>query len=160
MDLYYRLNAFSLHMPALRERRDDIPVLARHFLTHFTTKYNKKTPVRFSPEAEDILLSYGWPGNVRELKNVIERIAVLENSEVIMPAHLPTEIITQAGPEKASQGFEMPDGLVLDDVEKNLIQQALVKANYNKTLAAKLLDISYDALRYRLKKYGLESGLL
>lgn len=156
MDLYYRLNAFSLHMPALRERKEDIPRLAEHFLGHFTVKYNKKNPARFSPEAEEILLSYGWPGNVRELKNVIERIAVMESAEVIMPAHLPAEIVSHSGAKNVSGEYDFRSGFALDDVEKDLIRQALLKTGYNKTHAAKLLDISYDALRYRMKKFGLE----
>jgi len=158
-DLYYRLNAFSLRIPSLRERRKDIPLLARHFLAHYSGKYNKKTLKGFSPEAEELLLSYRWPGNVRELKNAIERIVVLENEETILPGHLPKEILHQEGAEKQAARFDftLPDaGLSLEEVERNLILQALEKAGNNKTLAAKLLKISYDSLRYQVKKFGLE----
>lgn len=159
MDLFYRLNAFSLRIPPLREREKDIPLLARYFLTHYSRKYNKKTFTGFSPEAEELLLPYRWPGNVRELRNVIERIVVLENAETILPEHLPKEILYPARAENQTPGFDftLPDsGLSLEEVEKDLILQALEKAGNNKTLAAKLLNISYDSLRYQVKKFGLE----
>jgi DNA-binding NtrC family response regulator len=158
-DLFYRLNAFSLRIPPLRERKKDIPVLARYFLTHYSRKYNKKTFTGFSPEAEELLLPYRWPGNVRELRNVIERIVVLENAETILPEHLPKEILHPARADNQPPGFDftLPDsGLSLEEVEKDLILQALEKAGHNKTLAAKLLNISYDSLRYQVKKFGLE----
>jgi len=159
MDLFYRLNAFSLRIPPLREREKDIPLLARYFLTHYSRKYNKKTFKGFSPEAEELLLPYRWPGNVRELRNVIERIVVLENAETILPEHLPKEILypSRAGNQTPGFDFTLPDsGLSLEEVEKDLILQALEKAGNNKTLAAKLLNISYDSLRYQVKKFGLE----
>ena len=159
MDLFYRLDAFSLRIPPLREREKDIPLLARYFLTHYSRKYNKKTFTGFSPEAEELLLPYRWPGNVRELRNVIERIVVLENAETILPEHLPKEILYPARAENQTPGFDftLPDsGLSLEEVEKDLILQALEKAGNNKTLAAKLLNISYDSLRYQVKKFGLE----
>jgi len=158
-DLFFRLSTFYLHIVPLRERADDIPLLAGHFLTHFATKYKKKMIKGFSPEAEHALISYAWPGNVRELKNLVERIVVLENEDIIEPRHLPKwifgESITTGRP--AAEKFILPDtGISLEDVEKDLIIQALEKANNNKTQAAKLLDISYDTLRYQVKKYGLE----
>ncbi len=159
MDLFYRLNAFSLHILPLRERTEDIPILAGHFLSYFSTRYNKKTTKSFSPETEKLMVSYGWPGNVRELKNVIERIIVLEGSEVILPEHLPKEVINQTiSPYHPSKDrFILPEeGFSLDKLQKDLIQQAVERAKNNKTLAAKLLDISYDTLRYQLKKFGLE----
>jgi DNA-binding NtrC family response regulator len=161
MDLFYRLNAFSLHVPPLRERKDDIPVLAEYFLSYFCAKYNKKAIRGCSPEAEKLLVSHDWPGNVRELRNVIERIVVLESGDTILPEHLPKEISTkQALPSSGGTGatvFVLPEGgISLDDVEKNLIVQALERTNNNKTQAAKLLQISYDTLRYQVKKFGLE----
>jgi transcriptional regulator with PAS, ATPase and Fis domain len=158
-DLFYRLNTFSLRIPPLREREKDIPLLARYFLTHYSRKYNKKTFTGFSPEAEELLLPYRWPGNVRELRNVIERIVVLENAETILPEHLPKEILYPARAENQTPGFDftLPDsGLSLEEVEKDLILQALERAGNNKTLAAKLLNISYDSLRYQVKKFGLD----
>ncbi len=161
MDLFYRLNAFSLHIPPLRERREDVPVLAGYFLSYFVAKYNKKAIKGFSPEAEKLLVSHEWPGNVRELRNVIERIVVLEGGDTILPEHLPKEISTKqalaSSKSAEATAFILPEGgISLDDVEKNLIVQALERARNNKTQAAKLLQISYDTLRYQVKKFGLE----
>jgi DNA-binding NtrC family response regulator len=159
MDLFYRLNAFSFHILPLRERREDIPILAAHFLSSFATKYNKRELKGFSSGAEKLLLSYSWPGNVRELKNVIERIVVLESAETILPEHLPREISDQSDTAKhvSNDKFALPPtGLSLDELEKDLIIQALERTKHNKTLAAKLLNISYDSLRYQIKKFGLE----
>jgi DNA-binding NtrC family response regulator len=159
VDLYYRLNAFSLHLPPLRERKDDIPSLARHFLHDYSEKYRKMALKDISPEAEELLLAYRWPGNIRELRNVIERIVVLETGEIVQPEHLPAEILhlKERAAAKPSPGLTIPDtGLSLEEVERSLIVQALEKAGQNKTLAAKLLGITYDSLRYQVKKFGLE----
>ena len=159
VDLYYRLNAFSLHLPPLRERKSDIPLLARFFLRDYSEKYKKVLLKEISPEAEELLVAYRWPGNIRELRNVIERIVVLENDEIVRTEHLPAEIlhIKEKAPASPSSGLTIPDaGLSLEEVEKNLIVQALKKAGQNKTLAAKLLGITYDSLRYQVKKFGLE----
>jgi DNA-binding NtrC family response regulator len=159
VDLYYRLNGFSLHLPPLRERKSDIPLLVRHFLKDYSERYKKNGMKDFSPEAEDLLAAYRWPGNIRELRNVIERIVVLENDEIVRPEHLPAEILhlKEGAAAKPSPGLTIPDtGLSLEEVEKSLIVQALAKAGNNKTLAAKLLGITYDSLRYQVKKFGLE----
>lgn len=161
MDLFYRLSAFSLHVPTLSERKEDIPLLANYFLTLFASRYNRKSLESISPEAERLLSAYHWPGNVRELKNVIERIVVLESDDLILPEHLPKEIYKQPPPRprerRARGGFVLPkEGLSLDGLEKDLISQALERAGNNKTEAAKLLGISYDSLRYQVKKYGLK----
>jgi len=159
IDLLHRLNTFSLFVPPLRDRREDIPALAKYFLAHFAAKYKNKMIKDVSPEAIEALHSYDWPGNVRELRNVIERIVVLENSEIIMPWHLPKEI-THPIPKAESTSqykFILPDvGLSLEDLEKDLIRQALERTKNNKSLAAKRLNISYDSLRYQIKKFGLE----
>jgi DNA-binding NtrC family response regulator len=158
-DLFFRLSTFYLHIVPLRERREDIPLLARHFLNHFCLKYNNKTLNGFSPEAEAVLMKAGWPGNVRELRNLVERIVVLENAEVIGPEHIPSWISgdTMSDEARPNNGFHLPDaGIDLEKLEKKLIQQALEKADYNKTIAAKLLNISYDSLRYQVKKFGLD----
>jgi two-component system, NtrC family, response regulator AtoC len=159
MDLFYRLNAFSLFIPPLRERKEDIMLLAGHFLSQFSAKYKNQRIRDFSADAERCLTCYGWPGNVRELKNVIERIVVLENTETILPEHLPKELISRtvsAAVQKTDKFFLPESGISLDDVEKDLILQALDRAHNNKTLAAKLLNISYDSLRYQIKKFKLE----
>jgi DNA-binding NtrC family response regulator len=158
-DLFFRLSPFYLHIVPLRERKEDIPLLAGHFLSYFTAKYNKKIIKGFSPEAEKILVNYSWPGNVRELKNLVERFVVLESAEIILPEHLPNWIFGQSISidRPLDNRVRLPEsGISLEELEKDLIQQALEKANHNKTLAAKLLNISYDSLRYQVKKYGLE----
>ena len=158
-DLFFRLTTFYLHVLPLRKRRDDIPLLANYYLSHFAQKYNKKRIKGFTPQAEELMTNYAWPGNVRELKNLVERFVVLEDAEVIAPEHMPKWIFGDnlgAG-QIAGDKISLPDsGISLEEVEKDLIRQALEKSNNNKTLAAKLLDISYDTLRYQVKKYGLE----
>ena len=158
-DLFFRLSTFYLHIVPLRERQEDIPLLAEHFLSHFAAKYNKPMIKGFSPEAEQVLIHSNWPGNVRELKNLVERIVVLENAEEILPAHIPSWISRSTmRVEQSSNGrFVLPDsGISLEELEKDLILQALEKADHNKTQAAKLLNISYDSLRYQLKKFGIQ----
>jgi len=158
MDLYYRLNAFSVAVPPLRERKEDIPILANHFLAAFAKDYNRAV-AGFSPEAERIMAAYPWPGNVRELKNVVQGIVVLKNVSIIMPEHLPAEISGLAKcPDSADRGrYTLPDeGISLDAFEKDLIVQSLDRSGNNKTKAAKLLGISYDSFRYQLKKFNLE----
>ncbi len=158
VDLYYRLNAFSLAVPPLRERKDDIPVLARYYLSYFSERYKRAGVREISPEAEARLVSYPWPGNVRELRNVIERFVVLESGSSILPEHLPPEILRPPAPARGgTPGLTIPDsGLSLDELEKNLIVQALEKAGHNKALAARLLNVTYDSLRYQIRKLGLD----
>ncbi|MFN7965071.1 MAG: sigma-54 dependent transcriptional regulator [Acidobacteriota bacterium] len=162
IDLLYRLNAFALQIPPLRERPGDVMLLAHHFLEHFSMRYQRTSLRDFSPEAADLMTAYSWPGNVRELRNVIERIVVLEKGERVLPYNLPKEIArprvnTVGGTNPGQLPMTLPDGgISLDAVERSLIEQALQRADGNKTQAAKLLDISYDSLRYQIKKLGLE----
>lgn len=158
-DLFFRLNTFHLRVPPLRERKEDIPLMARSFLSTFTSGYNNRTVRRFTPQAEALLMNYDWPGNVRELKNLIERIVVLESAEEIGPEQLPDWLRGRAVGVHQHQGggFILPEeGISLDQLEKDLLQQALERTNHNKTQAAKLLQISYDTLRYQVKKFRLE----
>ena len=158
-DLFFRLSTFYLHIVPLRERQEDIPLLAKHFLSHFATQYSKPMIKGFSPEAEQILLDSNWPGNVRELKNLVERIVVLENVEEVLPEHIPSWISrsTMRAEQSSNGRFVLPEsGISLEELERDLILQALEKANHNKTHAAKLLNISYDSLRYQLKKFGIQ----
>jgi DNA-binding NtrC family response regulator len=159
-DLFFRLNAFQVHVPPLRERREDIPLLARSCLAYFTGGTSNKAVRSLSPEAEEVLMSYDWPGNIRELRNLIERIVVLESAPIIRPEHL-HEWLTgrrESGSESSSRFFVLPKGgISLEELEKDLIEQALERSDNNKTQAAKLLGVSYDTLRYQVKKFGLES---
>jgi DNA-binding NtrC family response regulator len=159
MDLFYRLNTFYLLVPPLRDRKDDIPLLARHYLSQFATRFKKKTVKSLAPETEELLRSYLWPGNIRELRNLVERLVVLESAEMLLPEHLPnwlmgpSSVISHAPDGK----FTLPEsGISLDELEKDLILQALERTKNNKAQAAKLLKISYDTLRYQVKKFGLE----
>jgi DNA-binding NtrC family response regulator len=159
MDLFYRLSTFYLHVPPLRERKQDIPVLADYFLSHIAQRYNKKTTKSFSPEAKKALEAYEWPGNIRELRNLVERLVVLESAEEILPRHLPGWLAAQAGmsgPLPAGEYILPEAGISLDELEKGLIIQALERTRNNKAQAAKLLQVSYDTLRYQVKKFGLE----
>ena len=159
MDLFYRLNTFYLLVPPLRDRKDDIPLLARHYLSQFATRFKKKTVKSLAPETEEVLKSYPWPGNIRELRNLVERLVVLESADVLLPEHLPNWLM---GPSsvisRTPDGkFTLPEnGISLDELEKDLILQALERTKNNKAQAAKLLKISYDTLRYQVKKFGLE----
>ncbi|MCL4493120.1 MAG: sigma-54 dependent transcriptional regulator [Nitrospirae bacterium] len=155
-DLYYRLKVIPIFIPPLRDRREDVMPLVLHYVKIFNREF-KRNIKEISPEAEKILISYPWYGNARELKNVIERICILEDTEVIYPEHIPSEIIDQvdtAPEEKASFNLP-PEGLSLKNVEKELIVQALQMVEGNQTRAAKLLGISRDALRYKMQKFGL-----
>ncbi len=161
-DLFFRLSTFYLHVVPLRERQDDIPLLAKHFLLHFSGKYKKKKIKGFASESEKLLLSYSWPGNIRELRNLVERLVVLESAEIITPDHLPKWLTDESSVPLSSnmaQGsnFVLPDtGISIEEVEKDLIRQALQRSSYNRAEAARLLKMSYDTLRYQIKKYGLE----
>lgn len=159
-DLFFRLSNFYLHVPPLRERREDIPVLADYFLSYFANRYNNKKMKRFSPEAKQILAAYDWPGNIRELRNVVERFVVLESAEEIIPSMLPDWMLRRKVVTSDSRGndsFDLPaEGVSIEDLERNLIQQALERTNHNKAQAAKLLHMSYDTLRYQVRKFGLE----
>lgn len=160
LDLYYRLNAFAIHMPPLRERKEDIPLLSKYFLDLFTKKYRNKKIKDFSNETILLLKGYHWPGNVRELKNIIERLVVLENDDILQPYHLPSEMTPIRNNNADSPFmFVLPDkGICLETLEKELLIQALNKSKGNKTIAARLLNISYDTLRYQIKKFALDKA--
>jgi len=160
-DLYFRLNTFSMHLPPLRDRREDISLLARYFLGNFRQKYAKKDLEGFTSEAEKRLIEYNWPGNIRELKNVVERCVVLANSKLISLENVPLELGAEGAlpfvERRKNPRLILPEkGISLDDVEKDLIRQALDRAGNNQTKAAKLLNMSYDTLRYQIKKYNLK----
>ncbi len=155
-DLYYRLKVFPIYLPTLRDRSEDIPLLVRHFVTTFNHEF-KKNVRGISPEAQDMMMAYHWPGNVRELKNVIERAIILESEDVILPEHLPLEVVR---PEPVTNphgsSIQLPaEGVSLSEVERELIEQALATSKGNQVHAAKLLRMSRDTLRYRMKKHDL-----
>ena len=146
-DLYYRLNVIAVHLPPLRERCEDIPLLAHHFLRRFAAK-NAKTVTGFTEEALDLLQTYAWPGNVRELENVIERAVVLTRSPLITPADLPE---TLTGSEQSVRHLVISIGTPLEEVEDRLIEETLRYAKGDKTIAAKLLGIATRTIYRRMK---------
>jgi two-component system response regulator HydG len=152
-DLYYRLNVVPLVLPTLRERREDIPLLADHFLALFREK-NRKPIKAISGKALDLLVRYDWPGNVRELENVIERAVILSRDEVLFPADLPPQIrMLSEGVEEA--GFVIPTGMSLDEMERALIVKTLDETGGNRTRASEILGINRRTLQNKLKQYGL-----
>ena len=151
-DLYYRLSVVILHMPPLRERKDDIPLLAEYFLKKFT----KGGTVTLESEALSLLQAYGWPGNVRELENVIERASVLKRGNSVMVADLP-EKLTRTGGSAEDIILNLPDaGISLEELEKTLIIKALERQKGNQTRAAEYLRITRPTLIYRMEKFGLK----
>jgi DNA-binding NtrC family response regulator len=156
-DLYYRLKVIPIMLPPLRARKDDIPHLVNYFVDGFNREFKKSTK-GVSIGAMERLMAYGWPGNVRELRNVVERAMILENKPELDVADLPAEIRdpSPAGPASVPDGFRLPEaGFPLRDIEQEMVKQALDKTRGNQTRAARLLSISRDALRYKMKKYGL-----
>jgi two-component system, NtrC family, response regulator AtoC len=173
-DLYYRLAIISIFIPPLRDRREDILPLVDFFLDHYNRKFRKS--IRgISDETRRLLLGYDWPGNVRELKNAIERAMILEEEPVLRPAYLPFSVIQPhsgvtafehtssppSGGQPLANGRWLPPlsipegGTSLEEVERALVELALRQSGGNQTHAARLLDISRDALRYKMKKFGL-----
>lgn len=150
-DLYYRLKVIPVMMPALRDREEDIPLLARYFVEHYNREFRKSTR-ELSGAAIDCLVRHPWRGNVRELKNIIERIMILDDKECIELEDLP-EHVQQARSTIATA--PPAASLHLEEMEKAAIREALEKCGHNQVRAARLLGISRDTLRYRMKKFGL-----
>ena len=161
-DLYFRLAIIPLALQPLREHKVDIPPLLDHFIRHYNQKFHKNIQ-SLTKEAEELLMNYDWPGNVRELRNAIERVMILAEGNRVAAKHLPIRI-SEGGilPVPMSEGSEnggirLPaGGTSLYEVERELIRQALEQSRGNKTMAAKLLRITRDTLRYKVKKYHLK----
>ncbi len=155
-DLYYRIQVIPIFLPPLRERREDILPLVHHFIDHFNREFGKSVK-GVSKIAEKFLMEYDWPGNIRELKNIIERAIILENEELLLLEHLPYELVAKTGGGGAGP-FNLripPEGIDIEDVERELIRQALEISDGNQSKAAKKLNLGIDAFRYRMKKFGL-----
>jgi transcriptional regulator with PAS, ATPase and Fis domain len=155
-DLYYRLQVIPIFLPSLRERKEDIIPLANHFIGLYNKDFNKRVQ-GINEAAGRILTEYSWPGNVRELKNVIERAIILGNDDALLLEHLPLEIVNKVSPEYSPSGspFRLPpEGIDIEEVERELIRQALEVSEWNQSKAAKKLSLGVDAFRYRMKKFG------
>jgi len=147
-DLFYRLNVIPIHIPPLRERRDDIMPLARHFVVDANTRFHKSIK-GFTPEAERLMAGYQWPGNVRELRNLIERLVILGSAELIEPQHLPVQFATQVRQHVVTES-STDEPRTLAEVERAYIAQIMQRVESNKSKAAKILGISRQTLRKKL----------
>ncbi|MFT3706781.1 MAG: sigma-54 dependent transcriptional regulator [Archangium sp.] len=163
-DLYFRLNVVPLKVPALRDRKDDVMLLGKEFLTRFNRDLNRDPPLGgFSPEAEALLTTYAWPGNVRELENAVERAVLLSESNVVDLASLPEKLWTaRPAPAPTAAPLPTPESLqfslkrAINLVEEQFIRAALRQTKGNRTRAAELLEISHRALLYKIKDYGID----
>jgi two-component system response regulator AtoC len=163
-DLFYRLNVVPIVLPPLRERLTDVPMLADHFLRVYSTA-RRREGLHFAPDVLRCLLSYNWPGNVRELQNVIERAVVTTQGGIITPENLPPTL--RDGAEAHARSVPPAEGHALrksqsfdeavEDFERSVLAHALEQTDWNQTSAAKMLGMSFRAIRYRVKKYGLKS---
>jgi two-component system, NtrC family, response regulator AtoC len=153
-DLYYRLNVMQVQLPPLREHGSDVPLLVSFYIDQFNREFRKQVRGA-SAEALELLRGYSWPGNVRELRNAVERAMLLADGEWLEPAHFPFAVSrrTTAG------AYDLPDeGVSLEQVERNLVIQALTRTGWNHTKAAALLGLNRDQIRYRIEKFGLEKA--
>jgi len=153
-DLFYRLSVVTIDVPPLRERKDDIPLLVSHFLKSFSERHHI-SPLTITDEALALIVRYAWPGNVRQLENAIERLVVLANGATIRPEDLPQEV-RESESRIAKIDLKLPDeGIDLEQVEREILSQALQKHAGNQTRAAQYLNISRKTLIYRMEKFGL-----
>jgi two-component system response regulator AtoC len=155
-DLYYRLNVVPINIPPLRQRREDIPFLALHFVTKLSKELGSQSR-EISPAAIDKLLEHSWPGNVRELENTIERSLVLASGATLQPSDMRIEAPRATSPGAAAQQMPLlPEGETLEHWEQMMIREALRRANGNKSQAARMLGLTRNALRYRLSQIGMD----
>jgi len=157
-DLYYRLNVFPIHVPPLRERREDIPVLATFFLEIYSRKFSRAFS-SIAPAALKKMTDYNWPGNIRELKNSIERICIMQPGPELTPACLPAEITgaasKQSAPIDTAGVFDVGMEEAVADFERSIITTALQHCGNNVLQAAQLLKIPRGTLRYKMEKLGI-----
>ena len=154
-DLLYRLNVCPIYIPPLRERVDDIIPLAENFIKDQNIKFRKNIQ-GLDKQAKKIFLQYDWPGNVRELRNAIERAMIFEDEGLITAQYLPIQHGVKSKIKSIQTGRLSKTGMGLREMEKDMILNALQRANGNKSQAAKILNITRDTLRYKLKKFSVE----
>jgi len=153
-DLYYRINVVRIHLPALRERSEDVPELVRHFVDRFNRRLGLHV-TGVTPAAMRALVEYPWPGNVRELENVVERAMVLTDGPQLAVEQLPTLTMPVTRNESAASPLDLSVKRRTEELERALIKEALERTRGNRTRAAKLLDLSHRALLYKIRDYGL-----
>jgi two-component system, NtrC family, response regulator AtoC len=159
-DLYYRINVVSIHVPPLRERRDDIPELAAYFLAKYSVVFDK-TPRSLSKSAMNYFMSYDWPGNVRELENIVKKIVVLEDEDFafrdigLTPGSVMPETQRESLGQPERMSLKKAGKMAAQEAEKQLILGTLLETRWNRKKAADLLQISYKALLYKIKQSGL-----
>lgn len=151
-DLYYRLAVIPINLPPLRQRREDIPLLIRHFLD----RYGRGSPLAVSEEAMACMTAYPWPGNVRELQNAIERLVILSNGQRIEADHLPEKLLAKNRLRRSRVVELPPEGYPLEEIEKEAVLQALERHGWNQTRAASCLQIPRHTLIYRMEKYDIK----
>lgn len=154
-DLYYRLSVIEINIPPLRERKEDIPILAEYFLTRFAQKVNKEI-IEFSPSAMKLLMEYDWPGNVRELENEIERAVILSESQAISPDDLSERLRSGGIALKIEEIKTRSLKGVIGNYERKIIAEVLAEMRWNKTRVAELLGITRQALNKKIERYGLD----
>lgn len=159
-DLFYRINVLSIHLPPLRERKEDMPLLISHFTEKFAPRFNKQVK-GLSKEATEIILNHEWSGNIRELENAMERAIALAEGEIIQVNDLPPYLRDKADtyPGLFIPQEELSIKRISRQIEEELIRRALERTNGNRTQAAKLLEISHRALIYKIKEYGLDKTM-
>jgi DNA-binding NtrC family response regulator len=156
-DLFYRLSVFPVQIPPLRERREDIPALAEHFINRFGRELKKK-PMKLSKESLILMDRYHWPGNVRELENTIERAIILCEGKTITPDQLAIRLPSSADIRlREGAGLKDVAALAQAEAEKSLIKRILTQTNGNKKKTAEILKIDYTTLFEKLKKYGIQT---
>jgi transcriptional regulator with PAS, ATPase and Fis domain len=152
-DLFYRLNVLPVTLPPLRAHPSDVPLLVAYYIDAFNREFRKSVRGA-SPEALEALARYDWPGNIRELRNAVERAMLLADTDLLTPEHFPMLQTRRAAPH----AFELPpEGVPLEQVERDLVIQALARAEGNQTRAAALLGLNRDQIRYRIEKFGLKA---
>ncbi|HTU02409.1 MAG TPA: helix-turn-helix domain-containing protein, partial [Candidatus Sulfotelmatobacter sp.] len=147
------LNVVNVHLPPLRERREDIPLLVQSFFEEFNAKYEKQ--IRAVDDAtQQVLMSHPWPGNIRELRNTIERAVILCEGDVIAPRHLPPGFTAATAPTPSDSSVSFPIGTTVEEAEKQLILRTLASVGQNKARAAAILGVSIKTLHNKLHRYG------
>jgi len=156
-DLYFRLNVIPINMPPLRERKEDIPLLTNHFIEKYAREFGKEVRT-ISVYAMELLMDYTFPGNIRELENIIERGVAMETSNIILPENLVISTSTNVEPnfdiEITDKGIDL--NAEMEKIERRIVEKALLKVKGSKTKAAELLHVTFDSLRYRIEKLGVD----